>query len=245
MTATHPLTLIPDLRGAALAARGLARRGVEFAARGDGVLARSGEAVEVWPVAGLLVGTRRSLVALAEVAGPPAAADDGLDALLAHLREEAPFAVHLGAVLASADAVVREFPGVLARVLLVATDSERHTVRFASAGATPPLVVGRTGDVVPLDERGPALGLVRDGSWRETGPLRLAPGHLLLAATTGVTESPREDGATFGDEGLRDLLSRRRDESPRAVVREALRASAAFAGGGSPAPRTAFALRIR
>ena len=215
------------------------------AARGAGVLARSGEAVEVWPVAGFTVGTRRSLLALAEVAGPPAPAADALDALLGRLREEAPFAVHLGALLRSADESVHEFPGVLARVLLLATDSENHTVRFASAGAVPPLVVGRTGGIVLLDERGPALGLVRDGAWRESGPLLLTPGHLLLATTSGVTETPREDGRTFGEVALRGLLAERRGDTPRNVVRAVLRASAEFGGRAAPSPRTALALRMR
>lgn len=238
MTATFPLVLQHDLRGAALAARDLARTGVEFAARGDGVLALRGESVEVIPV-----GPRRRIVALLDVRGPRAAVPHALDAVIGRLRETASVTPHLGALLSAANADLREFPGVLARVLLLAADPERHALRMASAGAVGPAVAGRSGDVVELGERGPALGLVPDVRWHESGPFRLAAGHVLAACTEGVVESARDDGRVFGADGFRRVLRERRAEGPRAVVRAVLRGSRDF-GGDSSRPRTVLALRM-
>lgn len=240
MTATFPLTLLPDPRGAVLAARGLSRTGVDFAARGDGVLSRRGEALEVIPLAG-----GRSVVALLDAKGAAGDVSAALDDLRGCLREAAPAAPHLGALLGAADVFAREHRGVLARGVVVALDPARHAFRYAVAGGVAPFVVGRSGDVVRLTERGPALGLVSGIARREVGPLRLAPGHLFLACTEGLLESVRDDGTTFGEAGLGDVLHRRRDDRPRAVVRDVLRAAAAWGGCANARPRTAFAFRLR
>lgn len=134
--------------------------------------------------------------------------------------------------------------GRLVSVVLVHTDATHHAVRIAVAGAVSPLAAGRTGDVVSLGDRGPALGLVDAARWTETGPVRLAPGHVLLAVTDGVPDRARDDGETFGVARVSRVLSEHCRFAPRAVVRSVLDASDAFAPD-DPADRTAFALRLR
>jgi serine phosphatase RsbU (regulator of sigma subunit) len=125
----------------------------------------------------------------------------------------------------------------------MALDAPRHTVRIALAGSVTPVAVGRSGEVVALGERGPALGLVDEARWRDTGPVRLAPGHLLVAPSDGIVERVREDGTVFGLWRVAETIRALRDARPRELVR-ALLARAEQFGDEEGGDRTAFALRV-
>ncbi len=132
----------------------------------------------------------------------------------------------------------------LVSVLLVLVDAERATVRLANAGHVSPLAVGRSGGVVALEGRGPALGLLPDVDYHDAGPLRLGASMVLLAVSDGVTDAVDRDGHRFGREGVSRVLAASRENGPRPVVRNVLSAVAQFGSPDEADDRTALALRF-
>ena len=85
-------------------------------------------------------------------------------------------------------------------------DTAAGTVRFASAGHNPPLLIHADGTAEQLHARGIALGVVPNVRLEET-QVTLHPGDLLVAYTDGVTEALRSDQTEFGVVGLQSTLS--------------------------------------
>lgn len=190
------------------------------------------------------VAPRRWIVGMVDARGPGGDAALTAAAIEEHIRSRSRAVRELPLLLASANDFLRaEAPGRLAALSLVAIDTARWTVRVALAGAVTPVVLGRDGDVTALGHRGPALGLVDDVRWRDSAPVRFAPGHVLVAATDGVVERVRDDGATFGlwrvAEAMRELSGGR----ARDVVRSVLARAAAF-GDEPGSDRAVLALRM-
>ena len=189
-------------------------------------------------------GPRRWLIGLLDARGPGEEAAATARAVAGHLRARSRTVRELPTLLTSAnDFVRREARYRLVKATLIGVDALHHSVRIALAGAVTPLVVGRTGDVVPLGDRGPALGLVAEAHWRETGPVRLAPGHLLAAVTDGVVERPCLDGTAFSLWRVAQTMRSHLGARPRAAVRALLARVDAF-GEDEGSDRTALALRV-
>ena len=248
--ALHPETT--DLRRLALTIRRLEASGVDAAVRGRpaGTAGRRsasafGERVEI-----VDLGARRTLIAVIDAHGPGEAARDVAAALAVHVR----FAAERNyepptLLLASSDELVRRMArderAGTASMLVLLIDAVHHTVRIANAAMPAPLVGGRAGLVVPLGDRGPALGLGSGVPRRESGPIRLSPGQVLLAATDGVFDAAQADGAAFGADHVAEILSSARAEGPSAVARRVLAASEAWAAPEDQDDRTAVALRLK
>ncbi|MCE9637091.1 MAG: serine/threonine-protein phosphatase [Planctomycetes bacterium] len=248
MTALYAPTLQDDLRLRREALResvgvirALRRTGVDTAARsvtgrGDVPSGDLAFAQEVAPC--------RWILGLVDARGPGADAAATAVAIEDHIRSRSRAVRELPLLLASANDFLRcEAPGRLAAVSLIALDTARRTVRVALAGAVTPVVLGRDGDVAVLGRRGPALGLVDDVRWRDSAPVRLGPGHLLVAATDGVVECVRDDGSTFGLWRVAETMRELRDAPARSVVRSVLVRASAF-GDESGSDRAALALRM-
>jgi anti-sigma regulatory factor (Ser/Thr protein kinase) len=89
----------------------------------------------------------------------------------------------------------------MATLLYAVIDPEAGTLRFASAGHPPPLIVGPNGDAVFAEARsGSPLGTVTFPSYEES-VVALDPGSLVLLYTDGLVERPT---VPLGD-GLRAL----------------------------------------
>jgi serine phosphatase RsbU (regulator of sigma subunit) len=58
--------------------------------------------------------------------------------------------------------------------------------------------------------------------YRDAGPLRLAPGMVVLAVTDGVHDAVDREGHPFGSHGASRALAAVRELGPRAVVRRVL-----------------------
>jgi PAS domain S-box-containing protein len=114
------------------------------------------------------------------------------------------------AVLDRLDRLVRSLPGAqMATLLYVVVDSDLRTVRFASAGHVPPLVVGPDAQARFLEGApNPPLG-VFDSSGHEELTVTLEPGSTIVLYTDGLVE---ERGVSI-DAGLEAL--RRAAEQPR------------------------------
>src|SRR5882757_10290233 len=66
-------------------------------------------------------------------------------------------------------------------------DLENGEILYCNAGLPSPLIFGRDNDVTRLDEGGPMLGAMPNGTFH-TGIVTLCPGHTLIACSDGVTE---------------------------------------------------------
>jgi PAS domain S-box-containing protein len=108
------------------------------------------------------------------------------------------------AVLDRLDKLVRGLPGAqMATLLYLVVDSDLRTVRFASAGHVPPLIVGPDGHAGFLEGApNPPLG-VFDSSGHEELTVVVEPGSTIVLYTDGLVE---ERGVSI-DEGL-DALRR-------------------------------------
>jgi phosphoserine phosphatase RsbU/P len=97
-------------------------------------------------------------------------------------------------------------------------DLENGEILYCNAGLPSPLILARDNAVTRLDEGGPMLGAMANGTFR-TGIAALHPGHTLIACSDGVTECQNS-----------------RDEEFELVRLS----SAARAGGGGSASQTLF-----
>jgi PAS domain S-box-containing protein len=112
------------------------------------------------------------------------------------------------AVLDRLDRLVRSLPGAqMATLLYLVVDSDLQTVRFASAGHVPPLVVDPNGEPRFLEGApNPPLG-VFDSSGHEEITAKLEPGSTIVLYTDGLVE---ERGVSI-DAGLEALRQAARD----------------------------------
>ena len=90
-----------------------------------------------------------------------------------------------------------------------ALDADSKTAVFTNAGHNPPVLVRADGSFVTLTTGGPVLGVLETFSY-EQGHVELKAGDRLALFTDGVTEVWNNEGAEFGDDGLRELLRERR-----------------------------------
>jgi len=94
-------------------------------------------------------------------------------------------------------------PGQFATFLYVVVDSSADRIRFASAGAPPPIVTqGFDGSAVLAEVSGLPLGVVR-GAEYQLHDRPFGPGSMLLLFSDGLSEFPDHRGGRIGDERLR------------------------------------------
>jgi GAF domain-containing protein/anti-sigma regulatory factor (Ser/Thr protein kinase) len=107
-------------------------------------------------------------------------------------------------VLARLNGVTRSMEGrEMATLLFAVYDPESGSLKYASAGHPPPLILEPDGVITLLEEgRGPPLGAVPDSLFSE-GRAQLEPGATLLLYTDGIVE--RRD--MWIDEGLERLTA--------------------------------------
>jgi sigma-B regulation protein RsbU (phosphoserine phosphatase) len=100
----------------------------------------------------------------------------------------------------------RDMPsGTFMSLFLGEIDVPNGTLRYASAGHEPGLLWrGASGVVEELGATGPALGIVRDGSWGIGVATDLRPGDAFLLYTDGATEALGPLRERFGLPRLRE-----------------------------------------
>ena len=208
------------LRDEARLLRTLRRDGIELCSRQVPREPASGDLVRVVRRA-----DHRWLVVLGDVMGHGPEAARIARRLGDHVAARSAGVPRLGDLLASANDRLFELTDGerFASLLLLELDGRHGTFRIANAGQVEPLAVGRAGGVVAIGGHGPALGVVSEAPYRESGPVRLARGMILSAVTDGVTDALDERGRRFGRERLATALAGERTLGPRAVVRRVLR----------------------
>jgi sigma-B regulation protein RsbU (phosphoserine phosphatase) len=118
------------------------------------------------------------------------------------------------------------------------------TLIYANGGHNPPYRIGldRTVSALPLT-KGKMLGLFPKCAPYATAELRLDRGETLFLFTDGITEAQDDADALFGEARLTAALARC-ESAPEPMVREVLKAVAAFAGDTPQADdMTCLALR--
>jgi sigma-B regulation protein RsbU (phosphoserine phosphatase) len=118
-------------------------------------------------------------------------------------------------------------------------------LEYCNAGHNPPFVL-RPGTPAPLERTGGvALCLVKDFPYRSRR-VRLVPGDGLFLFTDGVTEAMNGARELFTDARLQTALEGAEGLAPADVIRQVLRAVAAFVEGAPPSDDlTTLALRHR
>lgn len=86
---------------------------------------------------------------------------------------------------------------------------EDRTLRWASAGHNPPLLLRTDGRFEDLESTGPMLGLAPEKGYAVRGPITLEPGDVLLLYTDGLVEAraPEPRRELWGEERLRASLA--------------------------------------
>lgn len=123
--------------------------------------------------------------------------------------------------------MVEDFPsGKFVTLIYAVLDPAKRTLKFASAGHLPPLLIDGDGTRFLQTEAGMPLGLTF-GEYSDT-EVQLGEGARLLLYSDGITEAARPDGEEYGLERLRQAMSRA-DASTERILDE-VRAHANGAG---------------
>jgi serine phosphatase RsbU (regulator of sigma subunit) len=84
--------------------------------------------------------------------------------------------------------------------------SDSNQIRFVNAGHFPPIIIGH-GQISEMEKGAPALGIMADSSFVEEN-LQLQNSDFFIVYSDGVTEARNETGDFFGEDRLKDLLSK-------------------------------------
>lgn len=102
--------------------------------------------------------------------------------------------------------MVEDFPsGKFVTLIYAVLDPATRTLRFASAGHLPPLLIDRNGARFLQTESGMPLGLTF-GQYSDT-EIQLGEGARLLLYSDGITEAAGPDSEEYGPERLRDHMA--------------------------------------
>ena len=144
-------------------------------------------------------------------------------------------------VLALINEVLREQPRLsLVTAVCALLETNGASARLTVASGGHPLPLWRRGDETPitLGDHGVLLGVGPDGEWAETA-VDVVPGDTLLFYTDGVTETPGEGSARFGELRLVDAMARAERRSRGAAGGDRPLAARVPVGHGGRRPRDA------
>ncbi len=110
-------------------------------------------------------------------------------------------------------------------------DPTTGTLTYCNAGHSPPYLrrTGREGKTERLTRTGMALGAVRGASW-EARSVPMGVGDTLVIHSDGIIDAQNEQGAFFGEERLRRIVTESAGESALALQTAMLQASEDFSG---------------
>jgi sigma-B regulation protein RsbU (phosphoserine phosphatase) len=154
----------------------------------------------------IAVDGQRLGILIADVSGHGVPAALVASMLKIALATQSALASHPARLLAELNAL---FTGRLERQFITAAyvflDTAAGSLRVASAGHPPPLLLRAAGGCEELLANGVVLGRFRSARYDEL-EAPFGPGDALVLYTDGITEAPRADGEPFGEERLRATL---------------------------------------
>jgi phosphoserine phosphatase RsbU/P len=92
-------------------------------------------------------------------------------------------------------------------MVFAVVDRRAGTLCLTQAGHPHPMLVRPSGEILRLGAGGLPIGLVPDASF-DRQEFAIQPGDRLVLVSDGFTECPLPDGADFGEEGLRESLTK-------------------------------------
>jgi serine phosphatase RsbU (regulator of sigma subunit) len=171
-------------------------------------------------------------VVIADVSGKGAAASLLMPSLAVVLRLRA-------RELSGPAAIIKDLDGVLKQITSTSTfvtmfyariNPSLRTLLYANGGHNPPLLVrSRNGEVIPLEEAGPIVGILPDAQFSDT-LVKLEPGDILTLYTDGCTEQENDSDEQFSLDRLKNLILSKETDSAAALVAHITEAVSTFAG---------------
>lgn len=121
-------------------------------------------------------------------------------------------------------------------------DTQNSKLSYANAGHCPPMLI-RDGSCVRLKEGGPVFGIFPDHPYLQD-EIELRPGDCLVLFTDGVTEARDASGDEFGEDRLRELVTRSEAFSA-GELRDLIMATVSeFSDGSAEDDATLMVLRV-
>jgi sigma-B regulation protein RsbU (phosphoserine phosphatase) len=141
----------------------------------------------------------------------------------------------LGELFTAANHDILEDTGAMHFVtaFLAAIDPEKRSLEFTSAGHESWLMT-HSGKILALNTEGLPLGIVQDHQYPSSPQRTLQPGEILVLLTDGIAEAQRPDRSLFTTARVQETLTKLRDHSAEAIVRETLRAATEFCKPAAP-----------
>ncbi|MDZ7684328.1 MAG: SpoIIE family protein phosphatase [Gammaproteobacteria bacterium] len=132
-------------------------------------------------------------------------------------------------------------PCMFVTLLLAILDTRTGRLTYTNAGHTPPFIKRADGRVDRIDGRhGPAVGITSTVFTEEN--IWLGQGDTILIYTDGVTEARSPDRELYGEDRLRETLSRKCAEDADSVLETTAESVATFEDGGQYDDITMLAL---
>ena len=107
-------------------------------------------------------------------------------------------------------------------------ETNNGEIHFVNAGHMPPYIF-KNKELIKLEKGGPALGLMKNVSYKESS-ITMNSGDFLFLYSDGVSEAENENGAFFGEKRLELLLNRYCDKAPKYLGNIVLNSIADFVG---------------
>ena len=120
----------------------------------------------------------------------------------------------------------RSRPSQFVTIFHAALSGRDNRISYVNAGHPRALLL-RSSQVQHLAASGPPLGLLAEASYR-VEVLTVDPGDLLLLYTDGVTDAECARQTTFGEAGIRDVVSRHADRPVAELARAICEAARDF-----------------
>ena len=171
-------------------------------------------------------------VVIADVSGKGAAASLLMPSLAVALRLRARELSGPAAIIKDLDTVLKQITNAstFVTIFYARINPSLRTLQYANGGHNPPLLVRpRSGEVIPLEEAGPIVGILPDAQFSDTS-VRLEQGDILTLFTDGCTEQENESDEQFSLDRLKDLILSKESDSAPTLVADVTDAVFAFAG---------------
>ncbi|MDA1194276.1 MAG: SpoIIE family protein phosphatase [Planctomycetota bacterium] len=116
-------------------------------------------------------------------------------------------------------------------LLLIRIAPDGRTLSFASAGHTPALLLGSSGELrARMGKTGPPLGIVADWRYEERRGIEYDNDDVLVLMTDGVTEASSALGEVFDDDGVLEVVRSHLQRDAAGILHEIHAALDRFAG---------------
>ncbi len=173
---------------------------------------------------------------LGDVSGKSVPAALLMSNVLAALRAQAMLHVDLAESVARVNRFIVDQvePGRFVTLVYGEVEPAGGTLRYASAGHNPPLLIRMDGRIEWLQEGGLPLGVKVDATYSASS-IRFERGDTLIAYSDGVTEAMGPGGGFFGEDRLAAMALTQQGKGAKPTIDALLEAVRAFAAGAPQA----------